>query len=169
MFAGINMFWALLRLIWLKWALRRARNIFLPKNINTIIIIITLEGIEKINTEKMTTKHSGEKFFWPALWENVNKLWNGLSILIGCIDRAIIWFSLFIGLFQWAKIHFSPPNSSFEPVKCTTMPDKVIIIFVFTSMFSSCLQGRQYPTAFPAIQPGVSSFDSNAEQRLQWR
>ena len=25
----------------------------------------------------------------------------------------------------------------------------------------------QYPTASPAIQPGVSSFDSNAEQRLQ--
>ena len=34
-------------------------------------------------------------------------------------------------------------------------------------MLSSCLQGRQYPTAFPAIQPGVASFDSNAEQRLQ--
>ena len=34
-------------------------------------------------------------------------------------------------------------------------------------MLSSCLQGRQYPTAFPAIQPGISSFDSNAEQRLQ--
>ena len=47
------------------------------------------------------------------------------------------------------------------------MPDKVIIIFVFTSMLSSCLQGRQYPTAFPAIQAGISSFDSNAEQRLQ--
>ena len=41
------------------------------------------------------------------------------------------------------------------------------IIIVFTSMLSSCLQGRQYPTASPAIQPGVSSFDSNAEQRLK--
>ena len=36
----------------------------MPKNINTIIIIIiiTLEGIEEINTEKMTTKHSEEYF-----------------------------------------------------------------------------------------------------------
>ena len=34
-------------------------------------------------------------------------------------------------------------------------------------MLSSCLQGRQYPIAFPAIQPGISSFDSTAEQRLQ--
>ena len=64
-------------------------------------------------------------------------------------------------------MHFSPPNSPFWSVKCATMPDKVLIIIVFTSMPSSCLQGRQYPTASPAIQPGVSSFDSNAEQRLQ--
>ena len=65
MFAGINMFWARLRLILaravrrgLKWALRRAQNIFMPKNINSITIIITLEGIERIDTEKMTTKLS---------------------------------------------------------------------------------------------------------------
>ena len=30
---------------------------------NSITVIITLEGIEKINTEKMTTKHSEEYFF----------------------------------------------------------------------------------------------------------
>ena len=49
MFAGINMFWARLRLI-----LARA----------AITIIITLEGIEKIKTEKkMTTKQSEEYFF----------------------------------------------------------------------------------------------------------
>ena len=55
MFVGINMFWAQLRLIlaratrWgLKWVLRTAQNIFMPKNINSITIIITLEGIEKI-------------------------------------------------------------------------------------------------------------------------
>ena len=35
----------------------------MPKNINSITIIINLEGIEKINTEKMTTKHSEEYFF----------------------------------------------------------------------------------------------------------
>ena len=65
MFAGINMFWTRLRLILaravrqgLKWALRRAQNIFMPKNINSITIIITLEGIERINTERMTTKLS---------------------------------------------------------------------------------------------------------------
>ena len=70
MFTDINMFWARLRLILagavrrgLKWALRRAQNIFMPKNINTIAIIITLDGIEEINTEKMTTKHSEEYFF----------------------------------------------------------------------------------------------------------
>ena len=50
MFLGINMFWAWLRLI--KMSLRRAQNIFMPKNINSITINITLEGIEKIKTEK---------------------------------------------------------------------------------------------------------------------
>ena len=44
-------------------SLRRAQNIFMPKNINSITINITLEGIEKIKTEKMTTKHSEEYFF----------------------------------------------------------------------------------------------------------
>ena len=49
MFAGINMFWARLRLTArAKMSLRRAQNIFMPKNINSITIIITLEGIEKI-------------------------------------------------------------------------------------------------------------------------
>ena len=38
-------------------------NIFMPKNINSITIIITLEGIEKIDTEKMTAKQSEEYFF----------------------------------------------------------------------------------------------------------
>ena len=35
-----------------KMSLSRAQNIFMPKNINSITIIITLEGIEKIKTEK---------------------------------------------------------------------------------------------------------------------
>ena len=35
----------------------------MPKNINFITIIITLEGIERINTEKMTIKQSEEYFF----------------------------------------------------------------------------------------------------------
>ena len=38
----------------------------MPKNINSITIIITLEGIERINTEKMTTKRSKEYFFFTS-------------------------------------------------------------------------------------------------------
>ena len=44
-------------------SLRRAQNIFMPKNINSIAINITLEGIEKIKLKKMTTKHSEKYFF----------------------------------------------------------------------------------------------------------
>ena len=59
MFMGINMFWARLRLILSlrsQMSLRRAQNIFMPKNINSITINITLEGIEKIKTEKNDNK-----------------------------------------------------------------------------------------------------------------
>ena len=147
MFAGINMFCALLRLI-LAQAARRKHYYY----------YYHFGG------------HWGNKH-----WKNDNKtVWRIFFFTSAARKRqqtlkwlTIIWFSLFIGLFQRAKMHFSPPNSPFWPVKCTTMPDKVMIIIVFTSMPSSCLQGRQYPTASLAIQPGVSSFDSNAEQRLQ--
>ena len=40
-----------------KMSLRRAQNLFMPKNINSITIIITLEGIEKKKKlKKITTK-----------------------------------------------------------------------------------------------------------------
>ena len=59
MLAGINMFWVRLRLILalavergLKWALRRAQNIFMLKNMNSISSIITLDGTDKIKTER---------------------------------------------------------------------------------------------------------------------
>ena len=38
----------------------------MAKYINSITIIITLKRIEKINTEKMTTKHSEEYFFFAV-------------------------------------------------------------------------------------------------------
>ena len=45
----------------IKGALRRAQNIIMPNNINSNTIVITLEGIEKIKTEKkMTAKQSQE-------------------------------------------------------------------------------------------------------------
>ena len=59
MFAGINIFWARLRLI-----LARA----------VITINITLEGIKKIKTEKMTTKHTLKNIFFTSAVRNVNKL-----------------------------------------------------------------------------------------------
>jgi len=63
MFTGMDMFWTRLGLILaqairqgLKQALRRAQNIFKPKQINCITIIITLEGIEEMKTEKNDDK-----------------------------------------------------------------------------------------------------------------
>ena len=39
-------------------SLSRGPNIFMPTNINSITINITLEGIEKIKMKKMTTEQS---------------------------------------------------------------------------------------------------------------
>ena len=48
-------------------SMRRAQNIFMPKNINSIAINITLEGIEEIKTEKNDKKTLRRIFFSPAL------------------------------------------------------------------------------------------------------
>ena len=57
------MFWARFSLILaqaarreLKWALIGAQNMFTPKNINSITVIITLEGTEKIKTSNNDNK-----------------------------------------------------------------------------------------------------------------
>ena len=59
MLVGTNMFWARLRHTLaqaaeqgLKWALRRVQNIFMPKNIKSIAVIITFESIEKIKEKR---------------------------------------------------------------------------------------------------------------------
>ena len=48
-------------------SLRRAQNIFMSKNINSITINITLEGIEEIKTLKNDNKTHQRIFFSPAL------------------------------------------------------------------------------------------------------
>ena len=82
----------------------------MPKNINFITINITFEGIEKIKTEKNDTLK--DIFFTSAVRKRQQTL-KWLLDLIGCLDRTIICFSFVIGLFQRAKIHFSPANSPF--------------------------------------------------------
>ena len=47
-------------------SLRRAQNIFMPKNINSITINITLEGIEKIKTEKKRQQNTLQNIFFTS-------------------------------------------------------------------------------------------------------
>ena len=49
-----------------KMSLRRAQNIFMPKNINSITINITLEGTEKIKTEKKWQQNSLKNIFFTS-------------------------------------------------------------------------------------------------------
>ena len=56
--------------------MRRVQNIFIRKNINCVTIIIILEGIEKLQTDKnkkKTTKQSEEYFFKECNKKNINK------------------------------------------------------------------------------------------------
>ena len=81
--AGINMFWARRRLFLAraarrrsKWALRRPQNIFRPKNINSITIIITLEGIEKIKILKkwqLNSLSSHTRIWWAKMYHKPAK------------------------------------------------------------------------------------------------
>ena len=122
MFVAINMFWARLRLILaravrrgLKWALRRAQNIFMPKNINSISIIITLEGIERTNTEKMTTKRSEEYFFHQqcketsANFEMASRFWLAAYIVWSFDSQfSLVHFSGLKYILARQILHFSP-------------------------------------------------------------
>ena len=55
MFAGINVLGPT-QTARAKMSLRRAQNIFMPKNINSITINITLEGIQEIKYKKNDNK-----------------------------------------------------------------------------------------------------------------
>ena len=82
MFAGINVVSASLRLILarafrqgLKWGLRRDQNNSIPKNVNCITVSITLEGIEKIKTEKKLQQHSQKDISFTNAVRKRYKLW----------------------------------------------------------------------------------------------
>ena len=70
----------------------------MPKYINSSTIIITLEGIERINTEKMATKRSEEYFFTSDVRKRQQTLKWLLDIdwLLRSYDYLILTFHWFI-------------------------------------------------------------------------
>ena len=100
MFAGINMFSARLRLI-----LARA----------VITIIITSEGIERINTEKMTTKRSEKYFFYQQCketstnFEMSSRFWLA-AYIVRLFDShfSLVHFSGLKYILARQILHFSP-------------------------------------------------------------
>ena len=77
-------------------SLRRAQNIFMPKNINSITINITLEGIEKIKTEKNNNKTLKNIFFISA----VRKRQQTLKWLLD-FDWLLRSYDYLILIFYW--------------------------------------------------------------------
>ena len=70
-------------------SLRRAQTMFMPKNINSITIIITLEGIKKKKLKKITAKQFEQSreniyklngFYFPSM--KIHKSW--LEITKSC-------------------------------------------------------------------------------------
>ena len=68
----------------------------MPKYINSSTIIITLEGIERINTEKMATKRSEEYFFTS----DVRKRQQALKWLLD-FDWLLTSYYYLILTFHW--------------------------------------------------------------------
>ena len=78
-------------------SLRRAQNIFMPKNINSITIIITLEDIEKIKTEKNDNKTLRRIFFFTSA---VRKRQQTLKWLLD-FDWLLRSYDYLILIFYW--------------------------------------------------------------------
>ena len=78
-------------------SLKRAQDIFMPKNINSITINITLEGIKKIKTEKMTTKHTLKNIFFTSA---VRKRQQTLKWLLD-FDWLLRSYDYLILIFYW--------------------------------------------------------------------
>ena len=81
----------------------------MTKNINSITIIITLEGIAKTKTEKKSDKKKqSEEYFFHQLCEktSTNTVIASRFWLAAYITRLLTG-SHFIGSFPRAKLHFS--------------------------------------------------------------
>ena len=115
MFAGINMFWTRLRLTArAKMSSEKGPKYIYAQEHKLFYYYYHFGGHWGNKHWKNDNKTLWRIFFSPVLWENVNKLWNGFSILIGFLDRTIIWFSLFIGLLNSIlarKMHHSARQS----------------------------------------------------------
>ena len=66
----------------------------MPKNINSITIIITLEGIERINTEKVTKR--SEEYFFHQRCEETSTNFLDFDWLLTSYDYLILTFHWFI-------------------------------------------------------------------------
>ena len=80
-----------------KMSLRRAQNIFMPKNINSITINITLEGTEKIKTKKKWQQNSLKNIFFTSA---VRKRQQTLKWLLD-FDWLLRSYDYLILIFYW--------------------------------------------------------------------
>ena len=87
----------------------------MPKNINSITIIITVEGTERINTEKMTTKRRKEYFFHQRCketstnFEIASRFWLA-AYIVWLFDShfLLVHFSGLKYILARQILHFSP-------------------------------------------------------------
>ena len=146
MFAGINMFWARLRLI-LARAARRGLKWVWVENLWEYILLITLwRALRKWKLKKMTTKHSEECFFHQrcektsTYFEMASRFWLAAKI-VRLFDShfLLVYFSGLKYILARQILHFSPQNAPH-------LPDKVIIILLSSwSDLHWCLLGVSDP------------------------
>lgn len=92
MFMGINILAQAMK--WgLKWALGRAQNIFMLKKLNCIIIVATLEGIKKMETEKNNNKTAWRVLnFFHQPWMKMLTNTVMASYSVGLFDSLILTY-----------------------------------------------------------------------------
>ena len=136
-------------------SLRRAQNIFMPKNINSITINITLEGIEKIKTEKndnrtvwtiMRAFTSWMAFIFPSMkihnsWLEITKSCHSTlknyrrHEVLKLIVQLLKWQ---FGIIGWTECVWLEAAK----LTCTSPPAMKLLHAVFTSEASFERNGR---------------------------
>ena len=129
MFACLNMFWARHRVILARaarWGLKWTQNIFILKNINSITIIITLEGIA---LRKYKTEKNDNETVWTINQAKLARIYKILPFEFSKVVRAsrfwlpayivrifdshflLVYFSGLKYILARQILHFSPQNA----------------------------------------------------------
>ena len=92
---------------------------------------------------------------------------NGFPFLIGCSHRMTVWSSLFIGLFQQAKIYFSILWCHWGRSRCRSRNQKGRAYDLVKTAFRFRLRLHRLRSAYDLVKTRLSESEAEAEELNQ--